>query len=287
MAKPANGIYFSEKAQKMKDMCSKPDGSAGVPALALRAIWDVDADPSYDVHRNGQGADVWIAVRTLKGQGSMHMMNGKTLDLPAGSVAVVQGRQVKRYLCNGLRWMFWWFEFTAVGPVFFPSDTVMSIPLSSADTDEFKTVFTSLRRHTESQRALATAMFSAMLHRWMAGWERESARGPHHDAIVRVMDSMVDHLEDGWTVSEMAGAAGMSERTFRNAFTAVTGKSPKEFYDGTRLSIAEELLAKGRHTVSEVAYRLGFSSPFHFSKAYRRRFGMPPSSARIGRAVEQ
>jgi len=69
----------------------------------------------------------------------------------------------------------------------------------------------------------------------------------------------------------------MSERLFRDAFRDSTGESPKRFYDSLRLTMAHDLLRLGIHTVSEVAARLGYSSAFHLSKAYKQRFKIPPS----------
>ena len=39
------------------------------------------------------------------------------------------------------------------------------------------------------------------------------------------------------------------------------------------------LLAEGAK-ISDVADRLGFSSPFHFSRAFRARYDQPPSALR-------
>jgi AraC-like DNA-binding protein len=47
---------------------------------------------------------------------------------------------------------------------------------------------------------------------------------------------------------------------------------------------ARRLLGEGRR-VSEVADRLGFANPFHFSRRYKRFYGVAPSEAR--RAVPQ
>ncbi len=91
---------------------------------------------------------------------------------------------------------------------------------------------------------------------------------------------MYARLGENWTVAQMACEAHMSERNFRLAFAAVTRQSPKRFYDRLRLRTAEELLRQGVYTVAQVGDRLGFSSPFHFSKAFKQCFGYPPSKAK-------
>ena len=116
-----------------------------------------------------------------------------------------------------------------------------------------------LRRQAATQRARAAALFAGLLYRWMEKAAAGTPPSPHEETITRLIDRMMDRIEEGWPVPKMAAAAGMSERAFRNAFCAVTGVSPKVFYDRTRLSLAEKLLKLGTHNVKEIAARLGYS----------------------------
>jgi len=79
------------------------------------------------------------------------------------------------------------------------------------------------------------------------------------------------------SVKLMARKACMSEQHFRRVFHEVTGSSPKRFYDQLRMAWAEHMLRGGGKNVSEVADSLGFASPFHFSRVFRKHFGYPPS----------
>lgn len=259
----------------MKNLCSRPVATASMPSMIVQAIWDVNEGPAYDVHRTLPGSDGLIAIRTWRGAGRVYLKSEKTLDLGAGTLVVIPQRDLVRYHCVGPRWKFWWIEFTVVGARFFPVGTILEVSRRAGEAQEFRTVFVVLRRQAAAQRALAAALFSALLCRWT----ENAGNAPHtrHDeAITRVIDSMMDWIEHGWRIREMADTAGMSERTFRNAFRVATGLSPKAFYDRTRLAFAEELLKLGTNNVSEIAARLGYSSPFHFSKAFKQKYGVPP-----------
>jgi AraC-like DNA-binding protein len=72
----------------------------------------------------------------------------------------------------------------------------------------------------------------------------------------------------------------MSISSLRAAFQKTTGKSPARVRNSLRLAHAYERLRTGSRTVAEVADEMGFCDPFHFSKAFRREFGFPPSSLR-------
>lgn len=72
----------------------------------------------------------------------------------------------------------------------------------------------------------------------------------------------------------------MSERAFRNAFEEVMDWSPKRYFDRLRLEKAAEMLRQNRMSVGEVAEALGYSSPFHLSRAFRELFGFRPRRTR-------
>jgi AraC-like DNA-binding protein len=270
----------------MKNFCSKPVALSRVPSLALLAVWDVDEGPAYDSRRSDEKRDGLIAIRTLKGMGRVGLADGREIELRAGSFIVLSYRAIRRYHTVGRQWKFWWFEFTAMGVGTFPLAVVMDAPWRAADARDFRTIFAMLRRPSAAQRALAVALFSALLHRWLEQAPGDAPRSRHEEVVARIIDRMSDRLGEGWQIREMARAANMSERAFRNAFQTATGLSPKAFYDRTRLAFAEELLKLGTHTVSEIAGRLGYSSPFHFSRAFKQRYGVPPVRWRRKRKAE-
>lgn len=58
---------------------------------------------------------------------------------------------------------------------------------------------------------------------------------------------------------------------------SMTGKSPVEIIREERLKRANILLQDSSLTVSEVAYRVGFSAPSYFAKCYKDYYGKSPS----------
>ena len=50
--------------------------------------------------------------------------------------------------------------------------------------------------------------------------------------------------------------------------------------DETRRSEALKLIATGRYSATEVAYMVGYSDPAHFTRAFKRWTGSPPSRYR-------
>ncbi len=82
---------------------------------------------------------------------------------------------------------------------------------------------------------------------------------------------------------EIAKQALLSEYHFYRIFKAVYQESPHQYILKKRLDFGQELLLTGNYSVTEAAQKTGFADIFSFSKAYRKRFGMPPSAVFLGK----
>ena len=69
----------------------------------------------------------------------------------------------------------------------------------------------------------------------------------------------------------------ISRTKFYYKIKGLTGKTPSEFFMQYKLNMAAKLLKEGDWNVSEIAIRTGFKSLPHFSKAFKKQFGVPPS----------
>ncbi len=263
---------------------AKAPGPSAASGVSLANIWDVRADDSYDVQGQHVGRHTLVAVRTHAGHGRLAFDRIAPIETRAHTLLFLEWQRLRRYRCIGGQWDFWWFEFTVAGTLHFPLHQVLAIDDQPRDAVDFAWIFRALRRETFAQRSLASAGAAMLFYRWLAQWEGERRASPHQPAIERIVDRMHEKLGDHWTVAAMAAEAHLCERRFRQVFQAVTGRSPKRFYDGLRLDRAHELLRLGILSVAEIAEELGFSSPFHFSKAFRRHFGTPPSRVREAEA---
>lgn len=78
-------------------------------------------------------------------------------------------------------------------------------------------------------------------------------------------------------VANLAGEVGMSASTFHVHFKSVTGTTPLQYQKDLRLITSRGLLERGTHSVSSTAFEVGYESPAHFSRDYKRKFGHSPS----------
>ncbi len=89
-----------------------------------------------------------------------------------------------------------------------------------------------------------------------------------------------EHLEDGYRPAQLADDLFISLRTLERGLAEVFDCNPSQLITAMKMREARRLLETGDYRVNEVASRLGFSSPFYFSRRFRTFFGVSPSKYR-------
>ncbi len=82
------------------------------------------------------------------------------------------------------------------------------------------------------------------------------------------------------SIEQIAEKIGVTRSTVFRRFRAAYGMSPKQYMDESRLLRARELLSRSSSSIKEVSFACGFQSQHYFCRAFRRRFGFPPSQAK-------
>ena len=70
----------------------------------------------------------------------------------------------------------------------------------------------------------------------------------------------------------------VSPRTLQRGIKDALHRSPRELILAVKMKEARRLLETGALRVSEVAYRVGFDNPDHFSRRFKAYHGVPPSA---------
>lgn len=88
------------------------------------------------------------------------------------------------------------------------------------------------------------------------------------------------HLAEKVSVAELARSLGHSERSFDRRCRAALGLPPAKALVRHRLERAAHLLRHTPWPVKRIAAELGFANAFHFTRAFARQHGMPPTAFR-------
>ena len=93
-----------------------------------------------------------------------------------------------------------------------------------------------------------------------------------------------EHLRDNITLEQIGGELGYSVSLMKKRFRAETGRSIMDTFIDLKMAEAVRLLHEGSMSVTEVAYRLGYSTASYFSCLFKKRTGSTPSEC--ARSVE-
>ena len=74
----------------------------------------------------------------------------------------------------------------------------------------------------------------------------------------------------------LASRSGASRATLARRFKELVGESPMAFLRNWRMAMAADLPCRSEETVSSVAEKVGYATPFAFSAAFKRARGISP-----------
>jgi AraC-like DNA-binding protein len=98
--------------------------------------------------------------------------------------------------------------------------------------------------------------------------------------LLRAKDLADGRYFEPITVSDLAGAAGMSRAHFSREFRRAFGESPHQYLLTRRLERAAALLRNTDRTVTEICFAVGLSSLGSFTTTFRRVYGTTPQAYR-------
>ncbi|MEX6686658.1 AraC family transcriptional regulator [Danxiaibacter flavus] len=91
---------------------------------------------------------------------------------------------------------------------------------------------------------------------------------------------METNFSQNMSLEEMAKLTGRSLSTFKKEFSELYNDTPQKWLINRRLQHAHYLLKETNQPVTQIAYDCGFENNSHFSKAYRTKYGVAPTSSR-------
>jgi AraC family transcriptional regulator len=158
------------------------------------------------------------------------------------------------------------------------------------------------RRHHEFMRRLETAEADPLEPLWVATTalqlvadvleaayrrhglprrrQRHGTAASNAERVEAVKCFLAGHLGERLKLEEVAGAVHTSPFHLARLFQQRTGVPIHRYLMRLRLRAALERLAGGANDLTALALELGFASHSHFTDAFRREFGRPPSALR-------
>ncbi|GAB4240774.1 MAG: AraC family transcriptional regulator [Acidobacteriota bacterium] len=164
------------------------------------------------------------------------------------------------------------------------SSPVAALDVSPLETGLLESVvrYVRLARDPEEARVLAPLVRREIVFRLLQGAQGDRLQhvavlhGKRH-RISRAIARMRREFDRPLRVEDLAREAGMSLSAFYQHFRAVTGMTPLQFQKRLRLYTARERMILQDLDAATAAFEVGYESPSHFSREYKRLFGASPA----------
>ncbi|MBD1572635.1 helix-turn-helix transcriptional regulator [Vibrio sp. S17_S38] len=249
--------------------------------ITLLALWNTFADKHYQVEwpkdrlRPLIEGSV-IALYTKQGHGEIELSSGETLQLEGSTVIFLHPTSIKKYRCKGLIWELFLMEFIPNGAINLVYNHLISLTNNEYFHKEMNQVVELFKQQESTYKHLAAASLTKTIYHWLT---LTKVREQDHklNTVQEVITQIHLNMTKKWTVKEMAQLAECTEQHLRKMFLQYTNQTPKEYYLNTRLIASKSLIKHKKYTVQEAAAKLNFYDAFHFSKAFKNKFGFPPS----------
>lgn len=141
---------------------------------------------------------------------------------------------------------------------------------------EFPTLFArvleNLRHAGDASLYLSLLEIQRLTHRFLS---RQA--GGRTDEIEKACSLLREDRTQNLTAPQIAARLCMGYENFRKQFSREIGCSPNAYRMEQRMTTARMMLMGG-HSVKQVAYFLGYSDAYTFSKQFKRHNGVPPTA---------
>ena len=108
-----------------------------------------------------------------------------------------------------------------------------------------------------------------------------SARSVDQKFIEKVTSAIDSAIEDNdFSVQELGDAVAMSTSQLTRKLKALIDQTPAQLIRRTRLQRAADLVKANAGQLSEICFQVGFSDQSHFSRSFKKHFGVSPKEYR-------
>lgn len=229
----------------------------------------------------------------LSGSGTYHTSFSGTdsaYHLRGGQAFLIEPNRLVHYYADGEQpWEYMWIEFDGMKAKEYLSEAGLSQsspiyhPISDPMRDE---CFNYLKQIIDLPDLLPcqvmgyTYLFFGALIK-SSGSSKKTVKNNIQDFYIQsTADFIESHYMEDITVEDMAANVNLNRSYFSKLFKKTTAKSPQEFLILYRMNKACHFLRTTDLPVSQIAQLTGYGNPFHFTRAFKTVYGIPPQEWR-------
>ena len=243
----------------------------------------------FHFRERSQGTNENIFIYCEEGSGWIEYKSER-YKLQKNQVFILPANEAHAYgSTNNTPWSIYWLHFRGDNVSMFSS--IIGKPVNLSDSDKsrysdrfllFEEIYQNLEMgySPENLEYVSFCLMHFLASVKYLNQYREINNVKETDLIQKSILFMKDNLEDKITLKEIAGCLGYSVSRFCALFTENTSYSPMDYYNQLKIQRACSYLQFSDLKLKEIAFRLGYYDPFHFSKAFKQEMEITPREYR-------
>lgn len=246
-------------------------------------------EAKYHFRERKNGANQNILIYCESGKGWIEF-DGEKILMERNQVFILPEGEAHAYGADANNpWSIYWIHFKGDYTIFFNSiigiKTDTDETYSSRPGDRFN-LFEEMYQNLEMGYSPENLEFvSYSLSYFLASIKylnqfREIKNVKEMDIIQKSIHYMKNNIEKNLELEEIAEHVGYSPSHFGNLFHKKTSYSPIGYYNQLKIQRACSFLQFSDLKIKEIAFRLGYYDPFHFSKAFKKETRLTPREYR-------
>lgn len=233
--------------------------------------------------------DEYVVILCTDGEGWIILDSAATQSVHAGELLFLPKDTAQSYGCapNGY-WSLLWFHCSGDGAKFFherfcaqlqkSNRKRLAVRATSSMHFYFNSIIATLK-HASSivdllqAEATAYQFFCALV----SDTNFTNLRNPNEQLVHTVMHWMESTVQYNINLDELSAQFGVSKYHLIRLFKRYADTTPMDYFHQVKLKKSCGLLTRDSRSVAEVSDLLCYSSPYHFSRAFKLYFGISPS----------
>ncbi|QHT65511.1 AraC family transcriptional regulator [Rhodocytophaga rosea] len=253
-------------------------------------ITDIGYYPKARFHtrerRKGSGQHVLIYC--VQGEGWYQVQDQKYTVKPNQLFILPAHLSHKYGTKNQNPWTIYWLHFTGSQASSFLQYLYRNdkyAPLTVVPTEERFRMFEDIYAHLNMSFNLDNVIYANnCLYHFLVSFRdsvyKHAITEEQGDVVQQSIEFMKGHLDQKFTLQQLAEQAGLSASHYSAIFRQKTQNSPVNFFMFLKVQRSCQLLENTNLRVKEIAHQIGFDDPYHFSRVFSQFIGLSPQQFR-------